>query len=276
VRFEAFVYEDGRGAPTSIAWKLGTRVLGTGSSFTRRDLPPGEHSVTVTATFADGATVEDRIALTVTNQPPRVEIVAPAAGTAVQQSETLTFRGESSDVNQPADGYRLRDAQVSWWLDGTRFATGHVASRDFSDVTPGRHTITFRGDDGLARVERSIPIEVVANTENRPPEVRITSPANNAELNVEGRDPATGTWYRDVRFTVSARDPEDDPLTYAWSDRIDGGAETVLAARGSSATLRLTWERCGGSTHDVRVRVTDAAGQSAFDTVRVHIDGVPC
>jgi hypothetical protein len=277
VRFTAYVYDDGRGAPTSVRWTLDGRTIGTGTSFTRSDLPAGRHTITATATFADGDAVSDRVELTVTNDPPRVEITAPATGTVVQQSQTLTFRGSSSDVNESDTAYRLRDDQVSWHLDGTRFATGHTAIRNLAGVAPGRHVITFRGSDGLTTVERSIAITVVEDTLNRPPSVRITAPGSGVQFDVSGYDAATRTWYRDVTFTTTASDPEGGPLRYAWSHGVDGGPATVLAATGATATVRLVWQRCGGSTHDVSVSVMDDAGQtSTADKVEVLIDGVPC
>jgi serine protease len=279
--FEAFVYDDGLGAPTEVSWTLdGSTALGTGTSLVRSDLPYGNHEVTATARFPDGARAYDAIRINVTNNPPSVGIVAPTDGASFVQADTVTFRGASTDVNQPESGLMLRDDQVRWLLDGTQFATGHTATRNFSSVAPGAHTITFRGNDGFAQVDRSISVYVGANPPNLPPTVNITSPANNAVFSVEGLPDGTGKYYKDVSFHTTASDPEGGPLTRQWRDSINSGPQQILSTTAANPTIRLYYEgpACSNTRHDVQVRVTDNAvpPNTRSDTVRVFVGNIPC
>ena len=55
----------------------------------------------------------------------------------------------SADVNQPESGFRLRDGQLAWLLDGssTPAATGAAAALDLNPIALGPHTLTLRGTD---------------------------------------------------------------------------------------------------------------------------------
>src|SRR5262249_14501821 len=150
LKFESFVFDDGLGAP-SLSWTANGATIGTTSSFFKTDLPVGPEDIVLTATFADGSVQTDEVHLTITNDPPSVEIQSPANGASFFKSQTATFRGHSFDVNEPPS-YSLADSQVSWYLDGsaTPFATGHEVSRPMSGLSVGTHTVTFRGNDGQA------------------------------------------------------------------------------------------------------------------------------
>jgi serine protease len=271
VTFEAFVYDDGLGSPTVRWTRSGSSTpIGTGERFTKSDLPVGHHTVTMTARFPGGAVVTDRVELTIANHPPRVEIVSPPDGTEFFESQTAKFRGQSVDANEA--GGTLADSQVRWYLDGsgTSFATGHEVTRALSDLSPGSHTVTFRGDDGTTTDEDSITIVVNEDPPDPPPQVFIDSPTNGQVFNISG----TSTM---VSFDTTATD--NGPVTYEWSDRINGGPPQALATTEADPTLKLDWveSSCFDNTqHDVTVKVTDESLSTSEDTVRVFISQAIC
>jgi serine protease len=275
-KFEAFVYDDGLGAP-SLSWTLAGASIGTSASFFKSDLPVGVDEVVLTATFPDGSVQTDTAHITVTNDPPSVEIQSPASGASFFKSQTATFRGHSFDVNEPPS-FSLADSQVSWYLDGspTPFATGHEVSQPMSGLSVGSHTVTFRGNDGQATAEASITIEVKENPADLPPTVTINSPTASKHFLVTNMD--GGGWYVNVPFDSTASDPEADPLTYSWSDRINNGAPQSLSTTLADPTLKLYWVEsnpCNLSQHDVTVTVSDGTS-TASDTVRIFIEPGPC
>lgn len=220
-RFSAFVHDPGGASPTSVTWTTATgAVLGTGPSISTAALPYGTNRVTATARFASGAAVSDATTVVVANTPPSVRIAQPASGSAFVQNETISLVGEASDLNQNAT------PGLSWTLDGgaTPFATGSNASLDLSGVSVGTHTITLRAtDEAGASTTDSVTITVGPPAANRPPTVRIDSPANNAVKPIEGSN-ANGS-FATFDFQATASDPEGQPLTYSWSEvvRSSGG-----------------------------------------------------
>jgi len=278
--FNSQTYDDGLGAPTITWTREGDPApLGTGPSINRNDLPYGANTITATAAFPGGMTLTDTRHVTITNDPPRVEIVTPEDGDTFFQASTINLRGVSFDINEP--GSDLEDSQVSWFLDGagTAFATGHDATT--TGLSPGTHTIHFRGSDGRETATDSVTITVNANPPNLPPTVDITSPPNNTQYLVEFTPDATG-YYKDVAFTTTASDPESGALSYAWTVSVNGGTYNPIAPRSGTLqnpTFRLrqdTTDLCNIDTFDVRVTVTDPAMNPAFDTVRVKLEPGPC
>ncbi len=275
--FEGFVYDDDRGAATLSWTRSGSPTpIGTTATFSKIDLPAGTHDITLTATFPGGETQTDQVRVTITNDAPRVEITSPADGASFFKAQTATFRGQSVDINEP--GLTLADSQVSWHLDGnpTPFATGHTVMRAMSDLAAGPHTITLRGSDGVETAEASITITVQNNPLDLPPTVTINTPTASQQFFVTGND--GGGDFANVAFNTTASDPELDPLTYSWSDRINNGAPQALATVLADPTLKLYWQHpdpCSDSQHDVTVTVSDGT-TTASDTVRVFIDRGPC
>ncbi len=275
VQFEAFVYDDGMGAPT-LRWTADGAQIGTGASFSKSDLAVGPHDIVVAATFPDGHVETDESRITIVNDAPSVQITSPEGGASFYKAQTVTFRGQSTDLNEP--GLHLADSQVSWFLDGspTSFATGHETSRTMSDLSVGSHTIAFRGSDGVSTAEASIAINVLEDPLNKPPTVKITSPKANEKILVTSSD--GGGAYVNVPFKTTASDPESDPLTYEWYDRINNGTQTPLSTTVASPTLKLYAilpSSCSYSQHDVTVKVSDGT-TTVSDTIRVLIDPGPC
>ena len=266
VAFVAFPYDDGE-IVEQLFWLIDGQPLPGGANFTRTDLPYGTHDVEVVMNTRRGQ-YTDRVRFTITNDPPTVDVTSPDDGVATFQAQSVTFRSTSSDRNEVETGGRLPESGVTWHLDRspTPWATGHTATRDFSAVPVGPHTITVRGDDGEAIAEDTIAIDVRENPDDLPPSAQITAPQNGQTFSVDEGPDGTGHSYDTVQFTSSASDPEGQPLSYSWSDSVDGGAATVVSTEASPA-LRLhdSNPTCSGTGHTV----TDAGGSTATDSVAV-------
>ncbi|MEA2425706.1 MAG: hypothetical protein QOH13_2116 [Thermoleophilaceae bacterium] len=273
ITFSAFVYDDGAGTPAPVTWTTedGT-VIGTGDTISTASLSYGTHTVTA-RTSVGGVALSDRVRLTITNTAPSVRIAQPADGSTFFQNERVPLTGESGDINQPESGNRLREEQVSWYLDqsATPFATGHSATFDPSGVPVGTHTITFRGvDDAGATATAAITVHVAPPSANPPPTVAITSPANGATKPTCCEDPP-GQFYAEFDFQADVSDPNGDPLTYTWTETVlPGGTPQLRSTVEDPGTQRVYFTSCNDGGHDWKLSVSDGTNTRSA-TVRVFL-----
>lgn len=280
VGLSAFVYDDDLGAPTSVTWTLPNGfTLGTGATTSTNALPYGATTITATAVFPGGASVSDSVNVTATNDAPTVELLQPGSGETFFQGEEVPVSGLGRDANQFESAFELRDSQLAWFLDAstTPFNTGRDGTLDLTGVPLGSHTITLRGTDDVGETaQQSIAINVVAAPPDLPPTVDITSPANNAKKVAEAQDAGhSNQWYATFNFQANASDPEADPLTYKWTDKVvpSGPTETRSTAQDPGNQRVYSTNGCTQS-HDWRLEVTDGTSTRS-DTVRVTVE-IPC
>ncbi len=119
----------------------------------------------------------------------------------------FTFFAEASDVDKDYLRYE-------WNLqDGRKF---YAPQFQYRFTEPGTQTVSVRVSDGIATVEESIVVSVVAKEvvqkENLPPKVQLKGilPSQRGDVNTV------------FRFYLTAEDPEADRLEYNW-DMGDGG-----------------------------------------------------
>lgn len=131
--------EDG-GISYKLVWTSNIQgPIGTGASFSRADLAPGNHVITASATDSSGATSTVTTSIVVggvLNAPPTVSISSPSTGTTFVQSSPISFNGQATDKE---DG-NLGHAVV--WTSNLQgyLSTGPSFSR--SDLVVGNHTVT--------------------------------------------------------------------------------------------------------------------------------------
>ena len=262
-RFSAFTHDPGGAQPTSITWTDGAgNVFGTGAAFNSAALPYGVSRVTATARYASGAAVSDSITLTITNSAPTVRITGPVGTRTFFPSETINFTGDATDTNQIETGGRLRPEQLGWFLDGapTPFATGATAALPLAALSQDAHSVVFRGTDdaGVTRTD-TFDFKVDPPPPNLPPSVVITSPTSNTLATQTGSD-MTGI-YGLFNFQATVSDPENDPLTYTWTEVVNFGsgppAPPVVRSTVEDPGSQKLYFACNQSAHDWTLTVSD-------------------
>ena len=253
-------------------------VLGSGLDVEVSHLDYGVHTITATAFDLGGNMVTTEIEVTITNEVPAVEIIAPVNGASFFVNEAVDLRGSSTDLNAYPD-YELTDAQVTWEssLDGA-LGSGHELT---TTLSLGTHQLCFRGlDDGGAVGEDCISIQVDPEPVDAPPSVSILTPAQDVVINgpdwldwqYDGVDYNAGMPYKDVSFVGSAIDPEDGALSggsMVWTtDRTDLQAAQI--GTGTSGAFRL-YGATATETHVVTLTATDSYGSQRTEQRVIHL-----
>ncbi|MGH2839288.1 MAG: InlB B-repeat-containing protein, partial [Solirubrobacteraceae bacterium] len=185
-------------------------------------------------------------------QAPSVRITSPSDGSSSKAGERIRYAAEISDP-QGAD---LSSYDVVWREDGIEFARGQTATHVAR--SPGTHTIevTAVNDENQPATDH-ITIRIDAPL-NRPPSVVITQPTN-TEIAADQFD---GRPYALVRFVAKASDPDDDRLTFTWTDDSAAPAES---SQEQSPQMRLyvadnSGDSCIRTTsHELKLTVSDGA-----------------
>ncbi len=198
--------------------------------------------------------------------PPTVSITSPNELDVIGVGEALTFGASASD---PVDG-KLPGSAYRWTYDGKPFAgTGDTVS--LIENNPGVHTmtVTVANADG-ATASDTVHVRVKAPTLPGHPIVHITFPLDGSSYCTNAAD--GGGDYVTAGMTATATDPSmpPGPLTYVWTDSIDGGARQTVATTLSPA-LKL-YLRAGDlrTTHDLQLTATNATGPTS-DDVRIEV-----
>jgi hypothetical protein len=155
-----------------------------------------------------------------------VKVSSPKTGETFMQATEIEFSGSAKDL----DGDQLTYS----WLDGkTELST----EKGFTTTAlkPGSHSIVLEISDGTSTVKsKQVTITINPNT----------SPRIISLLPASGEDFTTG---KKIDFSVSARDAEEDPLTYQWSE-----AGVVLSTQTSFSKSNLK-----EGTHNIQLSVYD-------------------
>ena len=264
---------DPEGHDVTVTWSSNVSgPLGSGHALTvgTAAMAYGTHLISARAEDPQGNVATATVAISITNDPPTVDLYQPLAGTFCV-GETIAFRAAVIDLNEP--GFTLPDASVAWRVGahGATFATGKSVSHAFG--TAGSRWVYVRATDGGGlHGEDGVELVIVTCT-NQPPEVTITDPAADVALEYDGFDAARGQWYRDVTLTGTAIDPEDGALSGAslvWTtDRSD--IQTPQLGTGNTIHVRLYSNHAGGVTHTITLTATDDDGSARSDFRRILI-----
>jgi serine protease len=183
-----------------------------------------------------------------TNNPPEVTITSPADGSSFEIGETINFVGVASD-NEDDDATLI----ISWESD----LQGPLGTGDslLTSLNEGTHTITASTTDsgGLEGFD-SITVTVTDPSQNSPPVVLITAPADGASFE-QGQM---------INLTGIATDVEDLDISadIAWYSSIDQNL-------GTGASLSTTTLSVG--THTITASVTDSGGLDGEDSITVTV-----
>jgi hypothetical protein len=254
--------------------------LGVGAlPFSRADLSPGVHTITLTATDGEGLTNKAKVTITINgsaygNSPPVVSIVTPVSGSSYLLGQPVAFEASCYD---PEDGIIIGNSLIwggsplNWYssLDGLLETDNAFTLYGLSE---GTHTITLTATDSEGFTS-SASVTIVVGTGggdpppnpgggNAPPVVTMVSPEN-------GERYAVGEL---ITFSASCYDPEDGPIIgnsviwgespLSWHSSIDGLLETD-----NSFGLR----HLSSGTHLITLTATDSEGLTASATVTIVV-----
>jgi hypothetical protein len=189
---------------------------------------------------------------------PSVQITAPANGTHVDAGDAVAFSATSSD---PATLFALPESSLVWTANGARIGTGSNVVHSFAST--GQYTITLTGTtaDGR-RASASITLYVDAKPATITPYVKITSPANGAQIQIGYAGP-----YASVTLTGAG----SAGMQFSWSDAIQGNLGS-----GPSLTVNLNAAPTACHTfHTITLKGVDTSGHSAQAGITVDILNVP-
>jgi outer membrane protein OmpA-like peptidoglycan-associated protein len=175
-------------------------------------------------------------------EPPSV--TCSAAKPTLIQGETTTIQASANDPEGAALKY-------TW--DGKVTGSGSSVTFDSTGLTPGKYTATVSVFDGKYKADCSTAVTVLKR--NRPPTVTVEP------------NSVTITQGDSANLRAVASDPDNDPLTYAWT--VDGQR---LAAAGPNITFGCEGRKPG--TYNVGVSVSDgeaSANSSASVTCRERV-----
>ncbi|MEM2869459.1 MAG: PKD domain-containing protein [Thermoplasmata archaeon] len=187
-----------------------------------------------------------------TNRPPVIVVALPdTEELEVQEGAEAYFSIEKLDP----DGDRMT---VLWFVDD--MVMGAFRDRDQFIYQPdhnssGLHRVKVAVTDReLGRAERNWSVNVI--NVNRPPEINIWSPRDDAVEVYEGKE---------ISFSISPFDPDMDPLSVQWL--IDD--EPVRGQGSTSFSFAAAYEGEGsaeGSPYTVKAVVRDPGGLAASHT----------
>jgi len=172
--------------------------------------------------------------------------MAPTA--SCEPSNMLVTEGQSRRIQVRAADPNGDALTYSWTVDG-REVTNNQSSFEFGTInrTVGNHRVgvIVRDIDGLtANCEFRVTIDPRPNT------------APSVALTLDKTDVYAGDT---VGASAEASDPENDPITYAWT--LDSQRRPE-----SSSRIQVNTRGLAGGRHSVAVTVEDDRGASASDT----------
>lgn len=271
IYFEADV-EDPEDMDVTVTWTSNVSgLLATGNPVTVNtgDMEYGAHTITARGEDPQGHVVTDTVSVTITNDPPTVDLYHPIAGDFCV-NESITFRATVIDLNEL--GATLPNASVAWRVgSASPFAYGKVVTRSFT--SPGDVQVIVKATDEVGAYAEDWVYLGIDPCTNLPPSVAITTPSSDIDKVYDGFDEGRGQWYADVQLVGNATDPEDGTLTGAslvWTTDQSGLQNAVLGT-GTSLTVRLYSNECTGVTHTITLSATDSSGNTRTAVVRIRI-----
>jgi len=141
--------EDGVLTGSSLVWTSSidkSAPIGTGLTFSKSDLSPGTHTITLTVKDSGGLTnsASEQIVISGTpaaNQSPVAIIVTPVNGQTYTSGYNMYFRGAAVDAE---DG-NLSGSSLVWRVDGTLIT--NTGTGFFYTLTSGEHVILLTATD---------------------------------------------------------------------------------------------------------------------------------
>jgi hypothetical protein len=190
--------------------------------------------------------------------PPSVHLASPANLSSFTPGSTATY---SATVSDPIDG-TLPAGAIRWTEDGTFIGTG--ASIHHVESVPGSHVIRVTATNGDGRsASDSITIRVQSSG---PLTAQIAAPGDNLHFTPSSTPPYCANVQ--VRSTNNAGNV---PVTFSWTDSINGGAAQQASTQQSPLLTLCFVGTNSPTTHDLTLTVSDGT-HTAVAELRINID----
>ncbi len=209
-------------------------------------LSDGSYIIEIVAYDKAGNSDSDYVVVNIDSTPPEVAILYPENG-SVLGTETInvTWSYVETEFNR-----------TEIYLNGTRLVVitdPTVTSYSITNLTEGYWVIKVAVYDSIGNVGRA---EIIIYVDLTPPSITILSPANDSWLNMPQ---ITVVW------TVTDEYGVESIKVY-----VNGHLNTSLTGDATNVTLTLK-----DGLFIINISVYDYAGNSATDTIYIHIDTVP-
>ena len=199
---------------------------------------------------------------------PSVHITAPPDLTQVSQGDRVSYSASATDA---VDG-TLPSQAIVWTEDGTIIGRGAAISH--VEDTPGSHVIKVTATNGDGK---SASDQITIRVQGTPPppgapRVAITKPLDGTHF-AGPYDNNPNNYCVNVLFSASASGGAG-PLSYRWTDTVQGGPGPTQVSTSLSPTLTLCAQGPASNQqvrHDLTLTVTDGTS-TATAAVAVYID----
>ncbi len=255
-----------RGVVPTLAWRLdGSLAGGGGSSFPLKILPGFTVQRTVELEIRTGGEMTKLVWRVVPMDPQR-ENVPPVIQAAFPRPQIALVPDEESLFAVFATDWDLTDRlRFRWTVDGALQASA-IPSFLLSSagLGPGPRVVEVLVDDGHRTADAPAPVRswtveiLAAGSANRSPAIREASPPPAMRISAGSS----------LLLTISAVDPDQDPLSYSWA--VDGVSQSE---RSSVFLFQAGQSQPRPST--IRVMVGDRGRSSEIDEFewRIEVDG---
>ncbi len=195
------------------------------------------------------------------NSPTPAVAAQPAqslvAACSVTKSTVYAGSGDTVDVHGQVTNPDSQPLTYTWTAsNGVIQGSGPDVQWNSAGTTVGTSTVRLHvTDEQAGMADCSSEIQVAAKP-NQPPTISCAASADSVVVN------------ESAQITATASDPDNDPLTYAWT--ATGGQ---IVGTGSS----VTWNTAGiaPGTYTIKGNVNDGRGGSADCQVNMEADALP-
>ena len=195
------------------------------------------------------------------NSPAPAVVVPPAqplvAACSVTKSSVYAGSGDTVDVHGQVSNPDNHPLTYVWTAsNGVIQGTGQDARWNSAGTAVGTSTVRLHvTDDQNGAADCSSDIQVAAKP-NQPPTISCTAGADSVVVN------------ESAQITATASDPDNDPLTYAWTAT---GGQIV----GTGSTVKWDTTGIAPGTYTIKGNVTDGRGGSADCQVSMEAEALP-